>query len=221
MLRPVPSPIPDGPPGPPEKRTDLAHRIADIRRVDVDVRRIYHRLLDRQFRIFKSRRHRRHEYPCNRPRRSLASRGGQWIPLSPSSLLLGLRRQARGEQRQYPIRQPSDGSSHRRDGGKQQQQQDRARMNRHGRKDGPSSHAKKLATRGPRQNHHTNENTRDRLNACGIEVSPMRQSLCENSLSFVWGGLFSRQPASSRLFGAENKSRPEGGCRLIARPTRS
>ena len=47
----------------------------------------------------------------------------------------------------------------------------------------------------------------------------MRQSLCENSLSCVWGGLFSRQPASSRLFGVENKSRPEGGCRLIARPT--
>jgi hypothetical protein len=35
----------------------------------------------------------------------------------------------------------------------------------------------------------------------------------------LWGGLFSRQPASSRLFGIENKSRPAGGCRLIARPT--
>src|SRR5271163_621864 len=35
----------------------------------------------------------------------------------------------------------------------------------------------------------------------------------------LWGGLFSRQPASSRLIGVEDKSRPEGGCRLIARPT--
>jgi hypothetical protein len=33
------------------------------------------------------------------------------------------------------------------------------------------------------------------------------------------GRAISRQPASSRLVVAENKSRPEGGCRLIARPT--
>jgi hypothetical protein len=47
----------------------------------------------------------------------------------------------------------------------------------------------------------------------------MLQNLCEDHLGYVWGGLFSRQPASSRLFGLENESRPEGGCRLIARPT--
>src|SRR6202051_2839885 len=51
------------------------------------------------------------------------------------------------------------------------------------------------------------------------ERNPKLTNLCENSLSCLWGGLFSRQPASSRLFRVENKSRPEGGCRLIARPT--
>ena len=34
----------------------------------------------------------------------------------------------------------------------------------------------------------------------------------------AWGGLFSRQPALSRLFVFENKSRPEGACRLDSPP---
>jgi hypothetical protein len=40
-----------------------------------------------------------------------------------------------------------------------------------------------------------------------------------NPRPYVWGGLFSRQPASQQAFSSRKKSRPEGGCRLIAPPT--
>ena len=53
---------------------------------------------------------------------------------------------------------------------------------------------------------------------CASLIVSTQTKVCATS-GCVWGGLFSRQRASSRLLSIEIKSRPEGGCRLIARPT--
>src|ERR1700730_37523 len=58
---------------------------------------------------------------------------------------------------------------------------------------------------------------------CGHGKTPKLTSLCENCLRRArvarGAGYSAGSLLPSRLFDVENMSRPEGGCRLIARPT--